>query len=150
MYKNVCVVLFSLLVAGTSLAQAPEFRPEPKGEPKQRTPEMIARKQTEMLVRELNITDSIQKVQLYEHHLKYARHINDSITRREDLARLQAMTQELQEILTEEQFNQFMNKQVDCSSHRHRPMIGPMRSACDKYAHRPSERQPQVEPQGRP
>ena len=156
MLKKVIVVSLSLMMVLAASAQEMRGgkRPAPqegvRPEHVQKTPEIMAKKQTEMMVRELNITDSVQREQLYAFHLKYAQARRDSLTRREDLARLQAMTTELQSILTEEQFNQFMDKRIDASDHRHRPTISPMRSACDKYPHRPAEGMPHQEPQGRP
>ena len=92
----------------------------------QRTPEEIAEKQTSKLMRELNITDSVQLDTLYRMHLKYARMRQKSNTRREDLERLISMTEELKGILTEEQFNRFMNKQADRSPRMQQPAVGPM------------------------
>jgi predicted ArsR family transcriptional regulator len=95
-------------------------------QPPQRTPEEVAEKQTSMLMRELNITDTVQRDTLYRMHLKYARLRHKSNTRREDLERLLLMTEELKGILTEEQFNRFMDKQADRSPRMHQPAVGPM------------------------
>lgn len=78
----------------------------------QRKPEEIARKQTEMLIRELSITDSSKIDALYNVHLKYARIRQISNTRAEDLERLQQLYSELKQILTPEQYERFMNHQV--------------------------------------
>ena len=91
-----------------------------------RTPEEIAQKQTHRLIRELDLRDSVQIDTLYKMHLKYARMRVKSNTRREDLERLTAMTDELRGILTEEQYNKFMNKQVCHSPHGNASPVGPM------------------------
>lgn len=78
-----------------------------------RTPEDIAQKQNVMLVRELGLTDSVQLDTLYRMHLKYARMRQVSNTLAEDLERMQAMIAELKNILTPEQYQQFMDHQVD-------------------------------------
>lgn len=87
----------------------------------QRTPEDIALKQTEMLVRELGIHDSIIRDTLYRMHLKFAHKRAISNTRAEALQYMQEANMELQQILTPEQYQQFMNQQVNYAPHRHRP-----------------------------
>ena len=84
-----------------------------------RTPEDIARKQTEMLVRELGIHDSIVKDTLFRMHLKFARKRVISNTRAEAMQYMQEMNAELQKILTPMQYQQFMNQQVNYEPHRH-------------------------------
>lgn len=86
----------------------------------QRTPEDIALKQTEMLVRELGIHDSIIRDTLYRMHLKFAHKRAISNTRAEALQYMQEANMELQQILTPEQYQQFMNQQVNYAPHRHR------------------------------
>jgi hypothetical protein len=87
-----------------------------------RTAEDIARKQTEMLVRELNIRDSIIRDTLYHLHLKYAHKREISNTRAEAMQYMQEINAELQNILTPEQYQQFMNQQVNYGPHRpHKP-----------------------------
>lgn len=83
----------------------------------QRTPEDIARKQTGMLVRELGITDSIVQDTLYRLYLKYSRKREISHTRAEALQYMQEINTELQNILTPEQYQQFMNQQINHSPH---------------------------------
>lgn len=84
------------------------FAQDPCG---QRTPEEEAKKQTEMMRRELNLTnqqcDSIYVLQLY-----YATQRRISNTRAQALQRLNEMAQKLQHILTREQYDLYMNKQV--------------------------------------
>lgn len=79
----------------------------------QRTPEEIARKQTEMLVRDLEIKDSLQIDTIYRIHLRYARLRQVSNTRAEHLERVQQMYGELRTVLTQEQYEQFMNQQLE-------------------------------------
>ena len=87
-----------------------------------RTAEDIARKQTEMLVRELSIQDSIIRDTLYHLHLKYARKREVSNTRAEAMQYMQEINAELQNILTTEQYQRFMNQQVNYDPHRpHKP-----------------------------
>ena len=87
-----------------------------------RTAEDIARKQTEMLVRELNIRDSLIRDTLYHLHLKYAHKREISNTRAEAMQYMQEINTELQNILTPEQYQQFMNQQVNYGPHRpHKP-----------------------------
>ena len=87
----------------------------------QRTPEDIARKQTEMLVRELEIQDSIVRDTLYRMHLKFALKRAISNTRAEAMQYMQDINAELQQILTPEQYQQFMNQQVNHTPHRPKP-----------------------------
>lgn len=87
----------------------------------QRTPEDIARKQTEMLVRELNIQDSIVRDTLYRMHLKFALKRQISNTRAEAMHYMQEANAELQTILTPEQYQQFMDQQVNYTPHHPRP-----------------------------
>ena len=106
MKKCIFIIVFAA-VAGGAFAQPPQESPQ------RRTPEEIALKQNAMLARELGLTDSIQLDTLYRMHLKYAKLRAISNTRAEDIERLQAMTQELKSILTAEQYQQFMDHQVD-------------------------------------
>ena len=75
----------------------------------QRTPEEEAQKQTERLVRELGIQDSVRIDTIYRMHLKYARVRQKGLTRAENMERMQAIYAELQDLLTPEEFEQFMN-----------------------------------------
>ena len=87
----------------------------------QRTPEDIARKQTEMMVRELDIQDSLVRDTLYRMHLKFALKRTISNTRSEAMQYMMEANAELQHILTPEQYQQFMNQQVNHTPHRPRP-----------------------------
>ena len=108
--------LFIVLLASGSLllsAQAPAGMSSPK-----HSPEQVAAKQTERMVRELGIKDSVQRQKLYDFHLRYALSRPDTLTRRIRLERMQAMTDELEQLLTKEQFNAFMDKQLEPQAHR--------------------------------
>lgn len=89
----------------------------------ERTPEQEAEKRTELMTRELNL-DSAQIVAIYNIHLKYAKLRRISNTRAENLERMNLLTTEIQAVLTKEQFDLFMNKQVDVAPH-HRAMSMP-------------------------
>ncbi len=69
-------------------------------------------KQTEMLSRELGITDSLTRDTLYRVHLRYVKMRQISNTRAEDLERMQAFYAELKQILTPQQYEQFMHQQM--------------------------------------
>ena len=103
------IVLFALVTPVTSLYA--QHHP-------QRTPEDIARKQTEMMVRELDIQDSIVRDTLYRMHLKFALKRTISNTRAEAMQYMMEANAELQHILTPEQYQQFMNQQVNHTPHR--------------------------------
>ncbi len=74
-----------------------------------RKPEEVARKQTEMLVRDLSLTDSSLIDTLYRVHLRYARMRRENCNREDDMNRLCQLDEELKHILTAEQFEQFQN-----------------------------------------
>jgi hypothetical protein len=78
-----------------------------------RTPVDIAYKQTEMLVRELNITDSLLRNQLFNIHFKYALLRGENNTRADILRMMQQIINDLQRILTPKQFAHFMNSRVN-------------------------------------
>ena len=84
------------------VAQEPSDRP-------QRTPEEEALKQTIRIMRELGIQDSVRFDTIYRMHLKYARWRQLGLTRAQNMQRMQAIHDELQHLLTPEEFEQFMN-----------------------------------------
>lgn len=73
----------------------------------------IAKKQTEMLVRELNIVDSTMRDTIFKLHLKYAKKQYHSYTRSEALQCMHNMLTELKNILTPELFDRFMNRRIN-------------------------------------
>ena len=107
--KNLLSILFAIAPFLGIVAQS--YHP-------QRTPEDIARKQTEMLVRELSIQDNTVRDTLYRMHLKFANKRAISHTRAEAMQYMQEANDELRTILTPEQYQQFMNKQVNHHPHR--------------------------------
>lgn len=79
--------------------------------PIQRTPEEIAMKQTEMLTRNLNITDSLIRDTLYKVHLHFAQRRHPNPTIEEIHQHRQAVMQTLQGILTPQQYNALLQHQ---------------------------------------
>lgn len=106
-------VLFLSVFALSSYAAPQPPSSEPSAGTPRRTPEEIARKQTEMLIRDLEIKDSMQIDTIYRIHLRYARLRQVSNTRAEHLERVQQMYNELRQVLTQEQYDRFMNQQLE-------------------------------------
>ena len=102
MIKKLLSLLCCALLAGSLMAQEPANRP-------QRTPEEEASKQTERLVRELGIKDSVRIDTIYRMHLKYARIRQKGLTRAENMERMQSIYNELKQLLTPDEFERFMN-----------------------------------------
>ena len=107
MIKRLFIILSIALSAGLMMAQ------EPVSDRPQRTPEDEAIKQTVRLVRELDIKDSVRFDTLYKMHLKYARVRQKGLTRAQEMERMQAIYDELKTLLTEKEFDQFMNHPVE-------------------------------------
>ena len=108
------LLLFFLSVFTMSAFGAPQPpSSDPSAGAPRRTPEEVARKQTEMLIRDLEIKDSMQIDTIYRIHLRYARLRQVSNTRAEHLERVQQMYNELRQVLTTEQYEQFMNQQLE-------------------------------------
>jgi len=103
MIKRLFIILSIALSAGLMMAQ------EPVSDRPQRTPEDEALKQTVRLVRELDIKDSVRFDTIYKMHLKYARVRQKGLTRAQEMERMQAIYGELKTLLTEKEFDQFMN-----------------------------------------
>ena len=82
----------------------------------QRTATDIALKQTKMLVDELNITDTLLCHRLFQLHLKYAQMRDISNTRNEALQRMMQLQEELKNLLSPEQFEAFINRQLNHNS----------------------------------
>ena len=113
--KNILLVLLLTVSSVVVMAQNDDFRPS-------RTPEEEALKQTEMLSRELTLSEQ-QRDTVYKIHLKYARLRQVSNTRAEGLERLNAMTKELLSIMTPEQREAFLNKQIEPHPRRMQPRL---------------------------
>lgn len=107
MIKRLFIILSISLSAGLMMAQ------EPVSDRPQRTPEDEAIKQTVRLVRELDIKDSVRFDTIYKMHLKYARVRQKGLTRAQEMERMQAIYDELKTLLTEKEFDQFMNHPVE-------------------------------------
>ena len=102
MFKKLFSIVCATLVAGLMLAQEQTVRP-------QRTPEEEASKQTERLVRELGIKDSVRIDTIYKMHLKYAQIRQKGLSRAENMERMQSIYNELKQLLTPDEFERFMN-----------------------------------------
>ena len=102
MIKKLLSLLCCALLAGSLTAQEQQARP-------QRTPEEEASKQTERLVRELGIRDSVRIDTIYKMHLKYALIRQKGLTRAENMERMQSIYNELKQLLTPDEFERFMN-----------------------------------------
>lgn len=88
-----------------------------------RTPEEEANKMTELLSRELSLTE-LQKDTVYRIHLKYAKLRRTSNTRQEALQRMNDMTKELLQVMTKKQQESFLNKQIDNEPRRPQSSVG--------------------------
>ena len=108
--KHTLFIIFLLILSFSAFAQEEHRRPI-------RTPEEEAMKQTEMLQRELSLTEQ-QYDTIYRIHLKYARLRQISNTRAEMLDRLNKMIAELINMLTPEQQLLFLGKQMDQAPRR--------------------------------
>ena len=86
---------------------------DPFVERPQRTPMEEALKQTTRLARELGIHDSVRIDTLFKMHLKYAVKRQQGLTRAQNMERMQAITRELQKLLTPDEFDRFMNHPVE-------------------------------------
>ena len=77
-------------------------------------------KQTEMLVRELGISDTTLHDTIYRIHLRYARSRQDSCTRSEAVERMNRLLSELKSILSPAQFDRLMSipRQQGARTHR--------------------------------
>ncbi len=102
MKTRIFAIFCVLFLGGAVWAQEPTDRP-------QRTPEEEALRQTTRLVRELGIRDSNRIDTIYRMHLKYAVFRQKGLTRAENMERMQAIHNELKLLLTEEEFERFMN-----------------------------------------
>ena len=113
--KNILLTTLLLVSSFAAFAQNDEFRPS-------RTPEEEAMKQTEMLSRELTLSEQ-QRDTVYKIHLKYALLRQVSNTRAEGLERLNSMTKELLAVMTPEQQEAFLNKQIEPHPRRMQPRL---------------------------
>lgn len=119
--KRLFIIISLLAVTFAAMAQNESRRPV-------RTPEEEAMKQTEMLQRELMLTEQ-QHDTIYRIHLKYARLRQVSNTRAEMLERMNAMTAEITNMLTPLQKKLFLGKQIDPTPRR--PQCPVVRTSAD-------------------
>ena len=109
------IVIFVLLAyAGTTaFAQDQSFVPR-------RTAEERAMKQTEMLARDLNISDSTVRDTLYRIHLRYAKSRVKPTSRMEAVERMNSLLSELKGVLTPKQFERLQSipRQHGARAHR--------------------------------
>lgn len=100
--RIICILIICMMGVCFASAQDHNVRRE-------RTPEEEAAKQTERLIRELGIKDSIRIDTLYKMHLKYAKLRRQGLTRAENVKRMYAIYSELTVLLTPEELERFMN-----------------------------------------
>lgn len=105
-----------LLLLTTALVHAQPV--VPMDQP-QRTPEEIARKQTSMLMRELNLTDSLVIDSIYRINVRHNKRRMQGLTRAQEYEGIQLFLSELKGVLTAEQFDRFMNHKMDMPRHPH-------------------------------
>lgn len=96
-FVNLCM-MFSLCCFGQELVDTDQ------------TPESYAQRLTGRMVRELNITDSVQCDTLYRMHLKYARLRATISNKDEKQALIPLFESELKQILSAQQYNLFTAK----------------------------------------
>ena len=108
--------IITLFVASTLVvfAQPPHM---------QRTPEEVAMKQTEMLVRDLGITDSLVRDTLYKVHLHFARDRRPHPTPEEIRLHHDSLSQALQGILTPAQYQLLLNRQAKATPRYPQPPV---------------------------
>ena len=128
--KRISLFLFAVLLSGIVCAQDASMPAR-----LQRTPEEEAQKQTERLVRELNIHDSVRIDTLYRMHLKYAVLRRTGLSRAQEMERMNAIVAELKLLLTPEEFEQFMNHPAEQPRRPHGAnVLAPMREVPNKQA----------------
>ena len=113
-------LLISLIIpaCGIIMAQGPRH------ESHQRSAEECALKQTRMMVHELNIKDSAQYRALFDMHLKYARLREGGCSRAQMMTYMEQSNKELKKILTKEQYDAYMNKQIQYGPHSPQQPVG--------------------------
>lgn len=107
------IVLVLCLAAVGVLVRAQESVPR-------RTAEERAMKQTEMLVRDLDIRDSLLRDTIYRVHLRYAKSREQVSSRSETIERMNRLLGELKGILSPQQFErlQAIPRQQGARAHR--------------------------------
>ena len=87
-----------------------------------RTAEERAMKQTEMLVRDLNISDSLLRDTIYRVHLRYVRR-EQAGSRQEAVESINRLLLELKGILTPSQYERLQSIPRSCGARNHRAGI---------------------------
>lgn len=105
-------------------------------------------KQTQMMIRELNISDSLQYRALFDMNLKYARLRENGCTRAQMMTYMLERNDELKQILTTEQYETYMNRQVQAGPHRQQHPVGRFagQGKAGRQAHHPHRDHPQCPP----
>ncbi len=134
---------FLLPVCGIVLAQG-----HPQGSFPQRSAEECALKQTQMMVRELGITDTLQYRALFDMHLKYARLRENGCSRAQMMQYMEDSNKELKQLLTKEQYEAYMNRQVQSGPHGPQPPVGRFagQGTSDQRPRHPHKGHPQCRP----
>lgn len=101
-YLRIHIVLLLALAASTAFAQDVQSVPR-------RTAEERAMKQTEMLVRDLAITDSVLRDTIYRVHLRYVRRREQAETRMEAVECINRLLLELKGILSPSQYERLQS-----------------------------------------
>ncbi len=127
-------LLISLIIPACGMMWA-----QSQGHQHQRTAEECAMKQTQMMIRELNISDSLQYRALYDMNLKYARLREKGCTRAQMMTNMLKRNEELKQILTKEQYEAYMNRQIQAGPHHHQHPVGRFagQGKANQQAHRP-------------
>ena len=94
---RIVFVLFPVLIGAHCFAQEHASAPR-------RTAEELAMKRTEMLVRDLDIRDSMLRDTIYRIHLRHARSRDQVTNRQEAVERMNRLLAELKGILTPQQY----------------------------------------------
>ncbi len=134
------LILFSILILAAVYAAAQP--PEPEDCMPRRKPEEVAKKQTEMLVRELGLTDSSVIDTLYRVHLRYARLRHEGCSREDDMNRLCLLENELSRILTAEQYAQFRSHRQQGPRRPQPPFYRSPRPGCPAPSAAPTDSAP--------
>ena len=120
-YLCIVAVLFLASVRMVVLAQEPSST-------LRRTAEERAMKQTEMLVRDLEITDSSLRDTIYRVHLQYVRRREQANSRTETVECINRLLAELKGILTPEQYERLQSiprRQGARTHHAETDSLGP-------------------------
>lgn len=106
------LLLFGFFMLSTSFLMGQQTEGKPT-----RTAEQIADMQTERLQRDLNLTLQ-QRDTVHAIHLKYAKRRKATDEREQIIMRMDSMREELREVLSEEQFEHFMQKRRETGPQR--------------------------------